>query len=88
MSKSNSRCKPAPEAPLRTAEQARDWLLEQGVTATQFARENGLSLDSVKDLLLGRSKARSGKGHAAAVALGMKRNPRIHALSRQAPRER
>ncbi len=74
--------------PLRTAEEARQWLNDQGITATQFARDNKLSIDAVKEVLNGRSKANFGKSHAAAVALGMKPNPRIAALSRKATRGR
>lgn len=72
--------------PLRTAEQARQWLTDQGITATQFARDNKLSIDAVKEVLCGRSKAKFGKSHAAAIALGMKTNPRIATLSRKPPR--
>lgn len=80
--------KSKPLPPLRSSEEAREWLVAQGITVTQFARENGLSLDAVKDLLLDRGTGRSGKSHAAAVALGMKRNPQMPAQSRATPRGR
>lgn len=88
MSNRSKTSKPHPLPPLRTKEQAREWLLEQGLTLTQFARDNGLTLDSVRDVLIGRSKARTGNAHAAAVALGIKRNPLKPAESRERPRGR
>ena len=72
--------------PLRTAEQAREWLRTNGLSASQFARDKGLSLDAVKEVLNGRSKANFGKAHAAAVALGMKPNPEITTLSHKVTR--
>lgn len=75
-------------APLRTADEARQWLRNNGVSASQFARDHGLSLDAVKEVLNGRSKANFGKAHDAAVALGMKRNPEITTLSHKLTRGR
>lgn len=73
---------------LRTAQQARDWLVANGITVVQFANDNDLPVYTVRDVLLGRSKARTGMAHAAAVALGMKPNPRLPAKSRENPRGR
>ncbi|KAF1719789.1 DNA-binding protein [Pseudoxanthomonas wuyuanensis] len=73
-------------SPLRTAEQARAWLRDNGISAAQFARDHNLSLDAVKEVLLGRSKANYGKAHLAAVALGIKRNPQIPTLSPKSTR--
>ena len=44
MSTRSSRRKPR-TTPLRTAEQAREWLRTNGLSASQFARDKGLSLD-------------------------------------------
>ena len=85
MSTRKIRRKPRP-IPLRTAEQAREWLRTNGVSASQFARDKGLSLDAVKEVLNGRSKANFGKAHAAAVALGMKPTPEITTLSHKVTR--
>lgn len=85
MSTRSSRRKPR-TTPLRTAEQAREWLRTNGLSASQFARDKGLSLDAVKEVLNGRSKANFGKAHAAAVALGMKPNPEITTLSHEVTR--
>ncbi len=85
MSTRSSRRKPR-TTPLRTAEQAREWLRTNGLSASQFARDKGLSLDAVKEVLNGRSKANFGKAHAAAVALGMKPNPEITTLSHKVTR--
>lgn len=88
MSNHSNLRKSKPLPPLRSSAKARDWLVEQGLTVTQFARNNGLSVDAVKDLLLDRGTGRSGKSHDAAVALGMKRNPQMPAQSRATPRGR
>jgi gp16 family phage-associated protein len=86
MSTRNLRRKTKRPAPLRTPEQARQWLRDNGISASEFARQNNLSLDAVKDVLGGRSKANIGKAHLAAVALGIKRNPEIPALSPKSTR--
>ncbi|CAQ43898.1 DNA-binding protein [Stenotrophomonas maltophilia] len=63
---------------LRTAEQARQWLIDNGLSVTAFAEANGLSRDAVNNALRSDSKCRIGKTHAAAVALGMKAAPDSH----------
>ncbi len=59
-----------------------------GVSAYQLARDKGLSLDAVKEVLNKRSKANFGKAHDAAVALGMKPSPQIPTLSPKVTRSR
>ncbi|MBD9478534.1 DNA-binding protein [Pseudoxanthomonas sp. PXM02] len=86
MSTRNARRKPSRSPALRTADQAKEWLRTIGLSASQFARDNQLSLDAVKDVLGGRSKANFGSRHDAAVALGMKPNPQIPTVSRQTAR--
>jgi gp16 family phage-associated protein len=86
MSTRNTRRKTSRTPALRTADQAKDWLRANGLSASQFARDNKLSLDAVKDVLGGRSKSNFGSRHDAAVALGMKPNPQIPTVSRQKAR--
>lgn len=66
---------------LRTAGQARQWLIDNGLSVTAFAEANGLSRDAVNNALRSDSKCRIGKTHAAAVALGMKAAPDSHTES-------
>lgn len=63
---------------LRTAEQARQWLICNGLSVTAFAEAHGLSRDAVNNALRSNSKCRIGKTHDAAVALGMKAAPDSH----------
>ncbi|MCL1560845.1 MULTISPECIES: DNA-binding protein [Xanthomonas] len=60
---------------LRTPDQAKSWLRDNGVTVSQFARSHGISRDVVADLLRGRTRGNYGKTHSAAVALGLKPRP-------------
>lgn len=83
----HSKSRPA-ASDLRTAQEAREWLVANGITVVQFAKTHALPVYTVKDVLLGRSKARTGMAHAAAVALGMKPNPRLPAKSRENTRGR
>lgn len=82
----NVRRKASRTPAVRTADEARQWLRDIGVSASQFARDNDLSLDAVKDVLGGRAKGNFGSRHDAAVALGMKPNPQIPTVSRQTAR--
>lgn len=76
------------KAPLRTPEQARQWLRDNGISVAAFARQNGFSRDTVYDLVIGRTKGNIGQAHRAAIALGMKRTPEIPAVSRKNPQGR
>lgn len=58
---------------LRTPEQARAWLDEQGKSVTQFADEHRLDLHTTYQVLAGTKKGRRGEAHRVAVALGIKR---------------
>lgn len=60
---------------LRTPEQARQHLRDNGITVVEFARQNGLDRHAVNDALRGVGKGNFGKSHEAAVALGIKRDP-------------
>lgn len=63
---------------LRTAEQARQWLIGNGLSVTAFAEKHGLDRNAVNNALRSSSKCRIGKTHDAAVALGMKAAPDSH----------
>ncbi len=62
--------------PLRTPEEARQWLAEHGISGSRFAQSIGVPRHVVYDLLNGRTAGRWGDAHRAAVALGMKRAPK------------
>ncbi|TGR41854.1 DNA-binding protein [Mesorhizobium sp. M00.F.Ca.ET.151.01.1.1] len=55
-----------------TGEQARLELGARGESVAAFARRHGLSVSTVHQVLGGRSKAKRGEAHRAAVLLGMK----------------
>ena len=74
--------------PLRTAEQARQWLRDNGMSVAAFARAHEFKRDTVADLVNGRSQGNYGEAHRAAVALGMKPNPQFPAMSRNYPQGR
>lgn len=57
---------------LRTPKQARQWLIDNGLSITAFAEALGLSRDAVNNALRSSCKRRIGKTHDAAVALGLK----------------
>lgn len=73
---------------LRTKEQARQWLIDNGLSVTAFAEANGLSRHAVNNALRSSSKCRIGKTHDAAVALGMKAAPDSHTDSQRTTRIR
>lgn len=57
---------------LRTPEQARKWLDQQGKSVTEFAAEHDLDLHTTYQVLSGAKKGKRGEAHKAAVALGIK----------------
>lgn len=66
----------APGAPVvKTAAQVRREFEENGVAISEWARLHGFNRNVVCDLLRGRTKAKRGKAHQAAVALGLKPRP-------------
>lgn len=58
-----------------TREQVKARLSEQGITIKQWADENGYDRETVYKVFQGVRKARYGRGHEIAVALGLKPNP-------------
>ncbi len=57
---------------LRTAAEARAWLDYQGISISQWARENHVHHSLVREILAGRKKCQRGMSHNIAVLLGMK----------------
>lgn len=55
-----------------TAEQAKRKLHQQGLTQKEWAKARGYTPEYVTRVLNGTCKARRGKGHEIAVALGIK----------------
>lgn len=72
------KAKPHSATALRTAEQARQWLIDNGLSVSAFAEAHGLSRDTVNNAMRSGAKCRVGKTHDAAVALGMKAAPDSH----------
>lgn len=60
----------------QTPESARTLLRAYGVPVTELAREIGVDRMTVVDLLRGLGKGHRGKCHRAAVALGLKPDPK------------
>lgn len=58
-----------------TPEQFRGYLKSHGLTLADWARERGYTPRQVSLVLNGQIKARYGKGHAIAVAMGLKPAP-------------
>lgn len=59
-----------------TAEELRAEFIAYGITVSGWCREHGFSRMVVVDLLRGHGKGMRGEAHRAAVALGMKPDPR------------
>lgn len=63
---------PAQKTALRTPDEARAWLARQGISQSQFARQIGVHPMTVQRVLTGECQGLYGKGHKAAVLLGIK----------------
>jgi len=57
---------------VKTAEQVKADFEARGVPISDFAREHGLKLATVYQVLNGKKKGRRGEAHRAAVLLGIK----------------
>lgn len=57
---------------LRTHEEARAWLDFQGISISQWSRENNVHHSLVREILAGKKKCLRGMSHNIAVLLGMK----------------
>lgn len=73
---------------LRTPEQARAWLDYQGITISQWSRENGVPHPLVREILAGRKKCSRGISHNIAVLLGMKAGVMTDRPARVSPQRR
>lgn len=73
---------------LRTPEEARAWLSEQGISISQWARENQVHHSLVREILAGRKKCMFGTSHNIAVLLGMKAGVTTTRPGRAAPQRR
>ncbi len=60
---------------MKTPEQVKADFLANGVTISQWARDHHFTPREVSLVLNGQIKGRHGKGHAIAVALGLKSSP-------------
>lgn len=55
-----------------TPQAAKEKLAQQGITALEFSKQNGLNYKTLLAVMNGTNKGRYGEAHRAAVALGMK----------------
>lgn len=68
-----------PPTSLRTAEQARQWMDEQGLSQAEVARRFGVTTSLVDAILRGNKPCKRGASHNIAVYLGMKRGQAVAA---------
>lgn len=59
--------------PLRTREQARQWMDEQGLSMAELGRRFGVSTSLIDAILRGSKPCKRGASHNIAVFLGIKR---------------
>ena len=57
---------------LRTTEEARAWIDHQGISISEWSRQNNVHHSLVREILAGRKRCRFGASHNIAVLLGMK----------------
>ena len=57
---------------LRTPAEAKAWLQYQGISVSQWCRENNCNQSLVYEILAGRKKCHRGMSHNIAVLLGIK----------------
>lgn len=63
--------------PLRTREQARQWMDEQGLSQAELARRFGVTSSLVDAILRGSKPCKRGASHNIAVFLGIKRGQAV-----------
>lgn len=69
---------PAPTpAAERTAEEARQWMDEQGLSQAELARRFGVTSSLVDSILRGTKPCKRGASHNIAVFLGLKRGQAV-----------
>lgn len=60
------------ERTIRTPQEVRNEFIHKGISIASWARANGLDKATVSQVLSGCNAATRGKGHKAAVLLGIK----------------
>lgn len=68
-----------PATPLRSADEARQWMDEQGLSQAEIARRFGVTTSLVDAILRGNKACKRGASHNIAVYLGMKRGQAVAA---------
>lgn len=58
-----------------TPTHVKKWMRSNGISATDWANENGFSRWTVADLLRNKRRGYRGEAHKAAIALGLKIDP-------------
>jgi len=66
--------KPSPDALLKK----RNWLAAHGINLRELCEANHISYQAAREVLCGKSSARRGNTHKAAVFLGLKSDPDQH----------
>lgn len=57
---------------MKTVEEVKAEMARRGITAVAWAKKHQVSPETVRGLILGRIKGRSGEAHKVAVLLGLK----------------
>lgn len=57
---------------LRTPQEVRNEWYRQGITQSQWARQNGFPGSAVSQVLNGKNSGKKGTGHKIAITLGIK----------------
>lgn len=60
---------------LKTPQQARQWFRANGISISQWCRDNKVSRHTVNDLLRGKQQGHYGNAHRVAVLLRLKQEP-------------
>ena len=68
---------PAETATVRTPDEARQWMDEQGLSQAELARQFGVSASLVDAILRGTKPCKRGASHNIAVYLGLKRGQAV-----------
>lgn len=71
----------------QTPESANAWFISHGICKTDWAKAHEIHRAIVVDLLRGRLKGLRGESHRAAIALGLKADPKISCQAAEARHE-
>ncbi len=75
-------------APPRSLEQTKQWFFANGISVTDWAKQNGFRPQQVYALLNGKTRGVRGSSHRVAVALGVKAAPDLEAAGCSYPIDR